>query len=115
VDWLEIAQPTAPTNWPATHRTRHTGTMPAARELGPNDLVWDHFSRPRRDDVVARSRAAAAAVGATGSTAPAKAAANAIRAALATAPLELVRMCKELKVRGFGDVRERDDDGYCLE
>ena len=28
-------------------------------DLGPNDLVWDHFSRPRVDDVVARIRAAA--------------------------------------------------------
>jgi sugar phosphate isomerase/epimerase len=32
-----------------------------ARNLGPNDLVWDHFSRPRKDDVVARIYAAAAA------------------------------------------------------
>ena len=32
-----------------------------ARELGPNDLVWDHFSRPREDDVVARVHAAARA------------------------------------------------------
>ncbi|WP_419842723.1 sugar phosphate isomerase/epimerase family protein [Candidatus Poriferisodalis sp.] len=30
-----------------------------ARSLGPNDLVWDHFSRPRFDDVPARIRAAA--------------------------------------------------------
>ncbi|MEM8902744.1 MAG: sugar phosphate isomerase/epimerase family protein [Actinomycetota bacterium] len=30
-----------------------------ARELGPDDLVWDHFSRPRHDDVVARIHAAA--------------------------------------------------------
>ncbi len=30
-----------------------------ARELGPDDLVWDHFSRPRSDDVVARIHAAA--------------------------------------------------------
>ena len=33
----------------------------SARELGPHDLVWDHFSRPRVDDVVARVRAAATA------------------------------------------------------
>lgn len=33
----------------------------SARELGPDDLVWDHFSRPRGDDVVARIEAAAAA------------------------------------------------------
>lgn len=32
-----------------------------ARELGPNDLVWDHFSRPRGDDVVDRIHAASAA------------------------------------------------------
>jgi sugar phosphate isomerase/epimerase len=32
-----------------------------ARELGPNDLIWDHFSRPRKDDVVARIHAAASA------------------------------------------------------
>lgn len=30
-----------------------------ARELGPDDLVWDHFSRPRADDPVAKVRAAA--------------------------------------------------------
>ncbi|WP_419930772.1 sugar phosphate isomerase/epimerase family protein [Candidatus Poriferisodalis sp.] len=30
-----------------------------ARDLGPDDLVWDHFSRPRFDDVPARIRAAA--------------------------------------------------------
>lgn len=33
----------------------------SARDLGPNDLVWDHFSRPRTDDVVGRINAAAAA------------------------------------------------------
>jgi sugar phosphate isomerase/epimerase len=40
-----------------------TTTSPrrSARELGPNDLVWDHFSRPRTDDVVPRIHAAAAA------------------------------------------------------
>ena len=32
-----------------------------ANDLGPTDLVWDHFSRPRHDDVVARIDAAAAA------------------------------------------------------
>ncbi|CAN5597107.1 TIM barrel protein [soil metagenome] len=32
-----------------------------ARDLGPDDLVWDHFSRPRTDDVVAKVHAAAAA------------------------------------------------------
>ncbi len=31
------------------------------RELGPSDLVWDHFSRPRTDDVVGRIHAAAGA------------------------------------------------------
>jgi sugar phosphate isomerase/epimerase len=35
--------------------------MPAARDLGPDALVWDHFSRPRHDDVPARIHAAAAA------------------------------------------------------
>jgi sugar phosphate isomerase/epimerase len=35
--------------------------MSRARALGPDDLVWDHFSRPRHDDVVARVHAAAAA------------------------------------------------------
>jgi sugar phosphate isomerase/epimerase len=30
-----------------------------ARELGPHDLVWDHFSRPRADDPVAKVHAAA--------------------------------------------------------
>ncbi|MEM9037724.1 MAG: sugar phosphate isomerase/epimerase family protein [Actinomycetota bacterium] len=30
-----------------------------ARDLGPDDLVWDHFSRPRDEDVVARIHAAA--------------------------------------------------------
>jgi sugar phosphate isomerase/epimerase len=32
--------------------------MRSARDLGPDDLVWDHFSRPRTDDVVARIHAA---------------------------------------------------------
>lgn len=32
-----------------------------AHDLGPDDLVWDHFSRPRDDDPVAKVRAAAAA------------------------------------------------------
>ena len=32
-----------------------------AHQLGPTDLVWDHFSRPRHDDVVARIDAAATA------------------------------------------------------
>ncbi len=32
-----------------------------ARELGPSDLVWDHFSRPRGDEVLPRIHAAAAA------------------------------------------------------
>ena len=35
--------------------------MATAHDLGPDDLVWDHFSRPRHDDVVARIDAAAAA------------------------------------------------------
>jgi len=30
----------------------------SAHDLGPTDLVWDHFSRPRVDDVVARIHAA---------------------------------------------------------
>ena len=33
--------------------------MTSARDLGPDALVWDHFSRPREDDVVARIHAAA--------------------------------------------------------
>lgn len=32
-----------------------------ARDLGPDDLVWDHFSRPREDDVVGRIHAASKA------------------------------------------------------
>jgi sugar phosphate isomerase/epimerase len=32
-----------------------------ARDLGPADLVWDHFSRPRGEDVLPRIHAAAAA------------------------------------------------------
>jgi len=32
-----------------------------ARELGPSDLVWDHFSRPRAEDVLPRIHAAASA------------------------------------------------------
>lgn len=32
-----------------------------AHDLGPNDLVWDHFSRPRTADVAERVHAAAAA------------------------------------------------------
>jgi len=35
--------------------------MAAACDLGPDDLVWDHFSRHRHDDVVARIEAAAGA------------------------------------------------------
>lgn len=34
--------------------------MSSARELGPTDLIWEHFSRPRGDDVFARIDAAAA-------------------------------------------------------
>jgi sugar phosphate isomerase/epimerase len=36
-------------------------TRRTPRDLGPDDLVWDHFSRPRVDDVVGRIEAAAAA------------------------------------------------------
>jgi sugar phosphate isomerase/epimerase len=36
-------------------------TQRVARELGPTDLVWDHFSRPRADDTVTKIHAAAAA------------------------------------------------------
>ena len=36
-------------------------TRRTARELGPNDLVWDHFSRPHTDRVVDRVHAAARA------------------------------------------------------
>jgi sugar phosphate isomerase/epimerase len=32
-----------------------------ARDLGPDDLVWDHFSRPRADDPVSKVHAAATA------------------------------------------------------
>lgn len=32
-----------------------------ARDLGPSDLVWDHFSRPRNDGTVAKVYAASAA------------------------------------------------------
>ncbi|MEM8745439.1 MAG: sugar phosphate isomerase/epimerase family protein [Actinomycetota bacterium] len=35
------------------------GARRRARDLGPDDLVWDHFSRPRKDDVVGRIHAAA--------------------------------------------------------
>jgi sugar phosphate isomerase/epimerase len=38
-----------------------TALRRTAHDLGPDDLVWDHFSRPRNDDVVARVYAAAAA------------------------------------------------------
>lgn len=34
------------------------GATRSAHDLGPDDLVWDHFSRPRHDDVVARIHAA---------------------------------------------------------
>lgn len=34
-------------------------TPRTARDLGPDDLVWDHFSRPRADDPVGKVRAAA--------------------------------------------------------
>lgn len=34
--------------------------LPNARDLGPTDLVWDHFSRPRNDGVIERIHAAAA-------------------------------------------------------
>lgn len=38
-----------------------TITRRSARDLGPDDLVWDHFSRPREDDVAERVYAAAKA------------------------------------------------------
>jgi hypothetical protein len=44
-----------------TARMTDTTTRRTARDLGPDDLIWDHFSRPRTDDVVARVHAAAAA------------------------------------------------------
>jgi sugar phosphate isomerase/epimerase len=34
---------------------------PSARDLGADDLVWDHFSRPRADDAVGKVHAAAEA------------------------------------------------------
>ena len=45
------------------HETAHVTTQPnrTARDLGPSDLVWDHFSRPRADDTVAKIYAAEAA------------------------------------------------------
>lgn len=47
-------------------RTQHTGVMSTsarrtAHDLGPDDLVWDHFSRPRADDPVGKVHAAASA------------------------------------------------------
>jgi sugar phosphate isomerase/epimerase len=33
----------------------------SARDLGPSDLVWDHFSRPRADDTLAKIHAASKA------------------------------------------------------
>lgn len=39
----------------------NTRQIRTPRDLGPLDLVWDHFSRPRADDTVAKVRAAAAA------------------------------------------------------
>jgi sugar phosphate isomerase/epimerase len=36
-------------------------TKRVPRDLGPADLVWDHFSRPRSDDTVNKVHAAAAA------------------------------------------------------
>lgn len=44
-----------------TARMSDTTTRRTARDLGPDDLIWDHFSRPRTDDVVGRVHAAAAA------------------------------------------------------
>lgn len=41
--------------------TNTSTTRRNARDLGPSDLVWDHFSRPRVDDTVAKVHAAAAA------------------------------------------------------
>lgn len=40
--------------------TTGPAARPSARGLGPDALIWDHFSRPRHDDVVARIHAAAA-------------------------------------------------------
>lgn len=40
--------------------TTGPAARPSARGLGPDALVWDHFSRPRHDDVAARIHAAAA-------------------------------------------------------
>jgi sugar phosphate isomerase/epimerase len=38
-----------------------TTSRRTAHDLGPNDLVWDHFSRPRTEDIAPRVYAAAAA------------------------------------------------------
>lgn len=39
----------------------NTKRIRTPRDLGPTDLVWDHFSRPRADDTVAKVYAAASA------------------------------------------------------
>ena len=81
------------------HETAGMSVPPAGRsprELGPCDLVWDHFSRPRNDDVVARIHAAAAAgyqaiglyIGAW--------------AALCERPAELERVDEALALAGLG-------------
>jgi sugar phosphate isomerase/epimerase len=46
--------------WARLHRV-NSPIQRTARDLGPNDLVWDHFSRPRAEDVLPRIHAAAAA------------------------------------------------------
>jgi sugar phosphate isomerase/epimerase len=38
-----------------------TTSRRSAHDLGPDDLVWDHFSRPRTEDIAPRVYAAAAA------------------------------------------------------
>jgi sugar phosphate isomerase/epimerase len=63
---MQCNPPSPVPNWRSgggMHQTRRMTVPPhrTARDLGPSDLVWDYFSRPRGDDTVAKIRAAAAA------------------------------------------------------
>ena len=56
-----LSASTRPTRIDETAGMTTPFTPRTARDLGPNDLVWDHFSRPRGEAVLPRVHAAAAA------------------------------------------------------
>ncbi len=91
------------------------GSSSPAHRLGPDDLIWDHFSRPRADDVVGRIEAAADAgyaaiglyIGAWATIRGDRAAVSAIDAALDRTGLVVSNI--EV-VRGWADPDRPDAD-----